>query len=300
MVLAIGNPFGVGQTVTSGIISALARTEVGQVGRAGVHPDRCRHQPRQLRRCPDRHGRQSRRHQHGDLLPLWRLARGGLRHSLQHGQSDRRQRRGRAQAGAAVARRQARCGDARDGRGHGARPRLRRDRHAALRRRARGGGGPAGGRRHRRRGRSRGRRRARDPVSADHARRRQSLPRSISCARASSSRSTWRCGRRRRPARTTCATCRARTPSTERASPIFCPAPPTSWGSGSRKGSSSCRCAQSKAARIGFQPGDVIQQVGRKKIEAVTELETVLKERQQVWQVILKRGNQTVRLQLAG
>ena len=29
MVLAIGNPFGVGQTVTSGIVSALARTRVG-------------------------------------------------------------------------------------------------------------------------------------------------------------------------------------------------------------------------------------------------------------------------------
>ena len=29
-VLAIGNPFGVGQTVTSGIISALARTEIGR------------------------------------------------------------------------------------------------------------------------------------------------------------------------------------------------------------------------------------------------------------------------------
>ncbi|WP_421021676.1 trypsin-like peptidase domain-containing protein, partial [Klebsiella pneumoniae] len=29
LVLAIGNPFGVGQTVTSGIISALARTDVG-------------------------------------------------------------------------------------------------------------------------------------------------------------------------------------------------------------------------------------------------------------------------------
>ena len=28
--LAIGNPFGVGQTVTSGIISALARTEMAQ------------------------------------------------------------------------------------------------------------------------------------------------------------------------------------------------------------------------------------------------------------------------------
>ncbi len=29
IVLAIGNPFGVGQTVTSGIVSALARTQVG-------------------------------------------------------------------------------------------------------------------------------------------------------------------------------------------------------------------------------------------------------------------------------
>jgi Do/DeqQ family serine protease len=56
----------------------------------------------------------------------------------------------------------------------------------------------------------------------------------------------------------------------------------------------------SKAARIGFQPGDVIQQVGRKKIDTVAELEAVLKERQQVWLVLLRRGNQSVRLQLAG
>jgi Do/DeqQ family serine protease len=56
----------------------------------------------------------------------------------------------------------------------------------------------------------------------------------------------------------------------------------------------------SKAARIGFQPGDIIEQVGRKKIDTVGELEAVLRERQQVWLVQLRRGNQSVRLQLAG
>lgn len=56
----------------------------------------------------------------------------------------------------------------------------------------------------------------------------------------------------------------------------------------------------SRAARIGFQPGDVIQQLGRSKVETVSDLESLVKERQQVWLVVLKRGNQTVRLQLAG
>jgi Do/DeqQ family serine protease len=56
----------------------------------------------------------------------------------------------------------------------------------------------------------------------------------------------------------------------------------------------------SRAARIGFQAGDIIQQVGRTKIDTVGSLEAVVKERQQVWLVVLKRGNQTVRLQLAG
>ena len=50
LVLAIGNPFGVGQTVTSGIVSALARNQVS-VGRLRLlHPDRCRDQSRQFRR----------------------------------------------------------------------------------------------------------------------------------------------------------------------------------------------------------------------------------------------------------
>jgi Do/DeqQ family serine protease len=54
----------------------------------------------------------------------------------------------------------------------------------------------------------------------------------------------------------------------------------------------------SRAARIGFSAGDVIEQLGRAKIESVSDLEAALKVRQQVWLVTLRRGNQTVRLQL--
>jgi Do/DeqQ family serine protease len=56
----------------------------------------------------------------------------------------------------------------------------------------------------------------------------------------------------------------------------------------------------STAARIGFQPGDIIQQVGREKIATLADLEGSLKERQRVWLVQIKRGGQTIRLQLAG
>jgi len=56
----------------------------------------------------------------------------------------------------------------------------------------------------------------------------------------------------------------------------------------------------SRAARIGFQAGDIIQQVGRTKIETVNGLDAALKERQEAWQIVLKRGNQTVRLRLPG
>lgn len=51
-VLAIGNPYGLTSTVTAGIVSAKARfSQCGQP-RGEFHPNRCCHQPRQLRRCP--------------------------------------------------------------------------------------------------------------------------------------------------------------------------------------------------------------------------------------------------------
>ena len=120
VVLAIGNPFGVGQTVTHGIVSALARTQVGITDYqffiqtdAAINPGNSGGALVDL-------SRQAGRHQHRDLLALGRLARHRLRHSRQHGAGggglgQRRRQRGEA----ALARRQAAGGDARDRRQHG-------------------------------------------------------------------------------------------------------------------------------------------------------------------------------------
>ena len=89
-------------------------------------------------------------------------------------------------------------------------------------------------------------------------------------------------------------------PSTARGSPTSCRVWPTSSGSTAGGRRHPVRAADSQAARIGFRPGDVIQQIGRAKVETVTTLEAAVKERQRVWLVLVRRGNQSMRLQLAG
>jgi Do/DeqQ family serine protease len=56
----------------------------------------------------------------------------------------------------------------------------------------------------------------------------------------------------------------------------------------------------STAARLGFQAGDVVVQVGQDRITTVVQLEGALRERQRSWLMLVRRGNQVLRLQVAG
>jgi Do/DeqQ family serine protease len=56
----------------------------------------------------------------------------------------------------------------------------------------------------------------------------------------------------------------------------------------------------STASKIGFQPGDLILQVGPDKIATVDELERALRNRQRSWQITMKRGERIVQLQVGG
>ena len=58
--------------------------------------------------------------------------------------------------------------------------------------------------------------------------------------------------------------------------------------------------ARSTAARLGFQAGDVVVQVGRDRIASVAQLEGVLRQRQRGWLVVVRRGGRLLQLQLAG
>jgi Do/DeqQ family serine protease len=54
------------------------------------------------------------------------------------------------------------------------------------------------------------------------------------------------------------------------------------------------------AARLGFQPGDVILQVGDTKITDVVALDEITREPQRTWRVSIKRGGRVMQLQLSG
>jgi len=54
------------------------------------------------------------------------------------------------------------------------------------------------------------------------------------------------------------------------------------------------------AARLGFKPGDIILQVGQTKITDVVALDKITREPQRVWRVSIKRGGRVMKLQLSG
>jgi Do/DeqQ family serine protease len=56
----------------------------------------------------------------------------------------------------------------------------------------------------------------------------------------------------------------------------------------------------SVAQSLGFQPGDIIVSIGGKKITNVVEAEQAVANRQRLWQVAVKRGNRVMQLQVPG
>ena len=83
---AIGSPFALAQTVTAGIVSAKNRTIEPGAPRPvpAFHSDRCRHQPRQLRRTAAEHEWRGDRRQYRHLHPVGRLPGHRLRHAFQY------------------------------------------------------------------------------------------------------------------------------------------------------------------------------------------------------------------------
>lgn len=56
----------------------------------------------------------------------------------------------------------------------------------------------------------------------------------------------------------------------------------------------------STAARLGFQPGDIIVQVGQVQVSTVSDLEKQLAVRQRMWLVAVRRGDKVFNLQVPG
>ena len=58
--------------------------------------------------------------------------------------------------------------------------------------------------------------------------------------------------------------------------------------------------AGSVAANLGFQAGDIIVQIGRDKIASLADVDRQLKDRQRVWAIAVKRGDRVLQLQMPG
>jgi Do/DeqQ family serine protease len=56
----------------------------------------------------------------------------------------------------------------------------------------------------------------------------------------------------------------------------------------------------SPAASLGFRPGDIVVKVARTPISSVSQLERAVRERQRVWRIEVKRGERFLQLQIAG
>ena len=87
LVLAIGDPFGVGQTVTNGIVSALARSDVGVTDVSYFIQTDAAINPGNSGGAAGRHGRRPDRREHRHPLPLGHLVRRRLRHPRRPGRA---------------------------------------------------------------------------------------------------------------------------------------------------------------------------------------------------------------------